>query len=122
MVGYQTPLLLAAQGNHVDVMKALVAAGADPKAFAQDGSNVLMAAANSGHVEAVEYAYELNPDIKAFTESKSTVMHAAVTGSTQTPLNRRSAKSFSSSRAKARTSTTRRQWPYAYHGCRRSAD
>jgi ankyrin repeat protein len=79
--GEQTPLMVAARANHVEVMRALIGAGADPKLKAQDGSTLLMAAANSGHVEAVTYAYELNPDIKALTNTKSTVMHAAVTGS-----------------------------------------
>jgi ankyrin repeat protein len=82
--GEQTPLMLAARANHVDVMKALVAAGADPKLRAQDGSTLLMAAANSGHLEPVEYAWELDKDaVKAVTDTKQSVMHAAVTGSLQ---------------------------------------
>ena len=65
-------------------MKALVAAKADPKLKAQDGSTLLMAAANSGHLEPVEYAYSLDPEsIKAVTDAKAAVMHAAVTGSLQ---------------------------------------
>ena len=82
--GEQTPLMLAARANHTDVMKALVAAGADPKIRAQDGGTLLMAAANSGHVDPVAYAWELDPAaIKAQTETKSEVMHASVTGSLQ---------------------------------------
>jgi uncharacterized protein len=81
--GEQTSLLLAARANRESVMRALVAAGADPKIKAQDGTTLLMAAASSGHVEVVKYAYELSPDINAVTERKSTVMHAAVTGSMQ---------------------------------------
>src|SRR6202035_425863 len=38
--GEQTPLMMAARGNHVDVMHALTEAGADPKLKAQDGSTV----------------------------------------------------------------------------------
>ena len=80
--GEQTPLMLAARANKVDIMKALVKAGADPKLKAQDGSTLLMAAANSGHVDVVQYAYELDPTaIKAQTETKSEVMHASVSGS-----------------------------------------
>jgi len=82
--GEQTPLMFAARGNHVEVMHALIDAGADPKLRAQDGSTLLMAAANSGHVEAVKYAYDLDPDIKALTNTKAAVMHSAVTGSMQT--------------------------------------
>jgi len=82
--GEQTPLLLAARADRDGVMRALIAAGADPKMKAQDGTTLLMAAAGSGHVEVVKYAYELSPDISAVTDRKSTVMHAAVTGSMQT--------------------------------------
>jgi ankyrin repeat protein len=83
--GEQTPLMLAARGDHLEAMKALVAAGADPKLRAQDGSTLLMAAANSGHIDVVQYAWELDPDaVKAQTDTKSAVMHAAVTGSMQT--------------------------------------
>jgi ankyrin repeat protein len=78
IVGGQTPLMLAAKANKEEVMKALVAAGADPKATAQDGSNLLMAAAGTGHVEITQYAFELDPDIKTITDDKRTVMHAAV--------------------------------------------
>jgi ankyrin repeat protein len=82
--GEQTPLMLAARADHLDVMHALVAAGADPKLTAQDGSTLLMAAANSGHLDAVEYAWELDPGaVKAVTDTKAAVMHAAVTGSMQ---------------------------------------
>ena len=38
--GEQTPLLLAARNNHVDVMRALIEAGADTKLKAQDGAGL----------------------------------------------------------------------------------
>ncbi len=44
--GEQTPLMMAARGDHEETMRALVAAGADPALRAQDGANVLMAAAS----------------------------------------------------------------------------
>jgi uncharacterized protein len=81
--GEQTPVMLAARGNHVDVMHALIAAGADPKLKAQDGTTLLMAAAGSGHIEAVQYAYELVPDVAAVTTSKQTVIHTALVGTLQ---------------------------------------
>jgi ankyrin repeat protein len=82
--GEQTPLMLAARADHVGIMKALIAAKADPKLRAQDGSTLLMAAANSGHLDVVEYAYSLDPEsIKAQTDTKSEVMHASVNGSMQ---------------------------------------
>lgn len=79
-VGEQTPLLLAAKANHEDVMRALVAGGADVSLKAQDGSTLLMAAAGSGHVEPVKYAWELDPHPAAVTDTGATVMHASVTG------------------------------------------
>jgi ankyrin repeat protein len=79
--GQTSALFFAAQGNHVDVMRALVAAGADPKLRPEDGSTLLMAAASSGHVEPVKYSFELDPDIKAVSaRRKSTVLHYALTG------------------------------------------
>jgi ankyrin repeat protein len=81
--GEQTPLLLAARANHEDVMRALVAGGADAKMKAQDGTTLLMAAASSGHIGPVKYAYELDPEIKAVTNRKSDVMHAAVIATVQ---------------------------------------
>jgi ankyrin repeat protein len=80
-IGEQTPLLMAARANHEDVMRALVAGGADPKLKAQDGSTLLMSAAGSGHIETVRYAYGLDSDVKAVTDTGRTVMHASVLGS-----------------------------------------
>ncbi|MEO8663599.1 MAG: ankyrin repeat domain-containing protein [Bryobacteraceae bacterium] len=78
-VGEQTALMLAAKENHEDVMRALVAGGADSKIKAQDGTTLLMAAAGSGHLSTVKYAYELDADVNALTTRKSSVIHAAVT-------------------------------------------
>jgi len=81
VTGEQTPLMLAAKADHVDVMRALVAGGADVQLKAQDGTTVLSAAAGSGHLDAVQYAYELNPDVKvASVVTGLTLMHAAVLG------------------------------------------
>jgi ankyrin repeat protein len=76
--GEQTPLMLAARRDHEDVMRALVAAGADPTLRAQDGSNLLMMAAVGARIKTVKYAYELDPRVDLLTESKATVMHSAV--------------------------------------------
>src|SRR6185295_11902823 len=81
--GEQTPLLLAAKANRADVVRALVAGGADPKLKAQDGSTLLMMAVGSGHVEAVQYAYQLDSDVKAVNATNATLMHAAVSGTMQ---------------------------------------
>ena len=72
--------MLALRGNHLDVAAALVAAGADTKVKAQDGSSLLMAAVSSGHVEAVKYAWQFDQDPKVVTDNGTTLMHASVTG------------------------------------------
>ena len=77
--GEQTPLMVAARGNHEETMRALVAAGADPALRAQDGTGVLMAAVSGAKVTTVKYAYELDPNIKVVAAgSGNTLMHAAV--------------------------------------------
>jgi uncharacterized protein len=76
--GAQTPLMFAARGDHEAVMRALVAAGADPNARAQDGTSVLMAAAAGARLTTFKYAYEIDPHVDVVTTTGNTIMHAAV--------------------------------------------
>jgi len=76
--GEQTPLMLAARGDHEAVMRALVAAGADPTLRAQDGSSLLMAAAAGSRLKTFKYAYEIDPRVDGVTASGNTIMHVAV--------------------------------------------
>jgi len=77
--GEQTPLMMAARANHEEIMRALVAAGANPSLHAQDGSNLLMAAAAGAKIQTFKYAYELNPEVDVVTTpAGNTPMHAAV--------------------------------------------
>jgi ankyrin repeat protein len=76
--GEQTPLMMAARGDHEDVMRTLVDAGADPALKAQDGTSVLMAAASGARLAAFTYAYEIDPHVDAVTTTGNTVMHVAV--------------------------------------------
>ena len=76
--GQDTPLLAAAIGAYIGVMRQLTAAGADPHARTQDGATLLMQAARAGKLPVVEYAYTLDDDISAETSIGRTVMHAAV--------------------------------------------
>jgi ankyrin repeat protein len=78
LAGEQTPLMMAARGDHEDVMRALVAAGADPTLKAQDGASVLMAAAAGARLKTFTYAYEIDPNVDAVTTTGNTVMHVAV--------------------------------------------
>ena len=76
--GEQTPLMMAARGDHEDVMRALVAAGADPALKAQDGIDLLMAAAAGARLKTFKYAFEIDPHVDVVTTTGNTVMHVAV--------------------------------------------
>jgi cytohesin len=76
--GALTPLMLAARGDHEDVMRALVAAGADPSLRSENGSNLVMLAASSARIDAVKYAYELDPQVDLVLPGGNTIMHSAV--------------------------------------------
>ena len=77
--GEQTPLMMAARGDHLETMRALVAGGADPLIRAQDGTNLLMAAASGGRLATVKYAYELDPNVDVVTTGTgNTIMHVSV--------------------------------------------
>ncbi|HUC75986.1 MAG TPA: ankyrin repeat domain-containing protein [Vicinamibacterales bacterium] len=76
--GEQTPLMMAARGDHEDVMRALVAAGGNPNLKAQDGTSVLMAAAAGARLATFKYAYEIDPNVDGMTTAGDTIMHVAV--------------------------------------------
>lgn len=76
--GEDTPLLAAALGGHLDVMRQLVAAGARTTARTQDGATLLMQAVRSAQMPVIEYAFTLDDDVRARTSIGRTVMHAAV--------------------------------------------
>jgi ankyrin repeat protein len=78
--GEQTALLLAAKFNHVDVMRALIDAGADVKLKNQDGASLFLAAAGSGHVTAAQLAYQYDRDVKAVDNYGYTAMHESMSG------------------------------------------
>jgi ankyrin repeat protein len=71
--------MLAAKADHEDVMRALVAAGADPTLRAEDGSSLLMTAAAGARLKTFKYAFELDPHVDVVAASNATIMHAAVT-------------------------------------------
>ena len=76
--GEQTPLMVAARSDHEDVMRALVAAGADPSLRAQDGTSLLMAAASGARLATFKYAFAIDPNVDVVTTAGTTVMHTAV--------------------------------------------
>jgi ankyrin repeat protein len=75
--GSLTPLMIAARANQLEVMKALVAAGADPKLRADNGATTLMYAAGA-KVATVKYAYEIDPNVDVVNQSGQTPIHASV--------------------------------------------
>jgi uncharacterized protein len=89
-----TPFYLAAGAGNVAAMRALAAAGADPKIPTKENTSPLMVAAGVGRfearseaqdrnaLEAVKVALELGNDVNARGESEWTALHgAAYTGS-----------------------------------------
>jgi ankyrin repeat protein len=94
-----TPFFLAAKYIEIDMMRALVAAGADPLLRAQDGTTPLMAAAGIGYkggetrrgrehhqlppdderrvLEAVKMAIGLGADVNATNQAGDTALHGA---------------------------------------------
>src|SRR5207248_1498537 len=94
-----TPLLLAAKFLEVDMMRALLAKGADPRATLQDGTTLLMLAAGAGSqarlfdrreriailkesdeaqaLAAATLAIERRADVNAANQAGETALHAA---------------------------------------------
>ncbi len=64
-LGAYTPLFLASQSGHADVMDALIKGGADPKAGDPAGTTPLMEAAASGHTDAVQVLLDHGVDVNA---------------------------------------------------------
>jgi len=84
-----TPFLIAARANDVDVMRELLARGADPLIPTSNGTTPLMMAAGVGHepgitrstegeaLEAVYLSVELGADVTAVNEAGDTALHGA---------------------------------------------
>ncbi len=75
--GSVTPLMSAARANHRDVMRILIAGGADPSLKADNGTTLLMFA-SGGKLDTVKYAYELDPHVDVVNQLGQTLMHAAI--------------------------------------------
>lgn len=84
-----TPFMLAAMDGHPELMKLLVARGADPQLATNQKTTALMVAAGLGRVPAeslvtepqtlaaVQLALELGADVKAANAEGSTALHGA---------------------------------------------
>ncbi|MEQ6333705.1 ankyrin repeat domain-containing protein [Sphingobium sp. MK2] len=80
------PLLIAAANGRKDVMALLLAAGADPRFVAVDGTNVLLAAARGGSAATLGYALSLAPAVDVADADGMTVLHVLVAGGVQPEL------------------------------------
>ncbi len=81
--GSLTPLMVAARANQLDVMKMLVAAGADPKIRADNGTSTLMYGASAKLATVTKYAYEIDPNVDVVNQSGQTPIHASISGGVQ---------------------------------------
>jgi uncharacterized protein len=70
--------MVAARYDREEVMRVLVAAGANPSLKAQDGTTLLMAAAAGARIKTFKYAYELDPHVDVVTTTGNMPMHVAV--------------------------------------------
>jgi ankyrin repeat protein len=93
-----TPFLRAAKSGDIEMMRALVAGGADPKLAMPNGSNALLYAAGLGWrngspaapsydqgsdeeaVEAIGFLLGLGFDIQGTNDAGDTALHAAISG------------------------------------------
>ncbi|HUG72241.1 MAG TPA: ankyrin repeat domain-containing protein, partial [Steroidobacteraceae bacterium] len=86
--GGDTLLMLAAARGRADVMRALLAAGADANAKRNDGGTALMAAVANIRAEAVQVLLTAKADVNAVDNNGSTALMLAVPDSQMaSPLN-----------------------------------
>lgn len=70
-------LVWAASCGHVDVVKALTAAGADVNARSEDGKTALHKSASYGHVNVVKALIAAGADVNARSKDGDTALHSA---------------------------------------------
>jgi ankyrin repeat protein len=118
-----TPFVLAAKAADATVMRALAAAGADPKIPTEDGTTALMLAAGMGRsegadqntsgefaraLEAVTLAIELGVDVNAVNRGGQTALHGAASTSADSVI-----EYLASKGAKVDVQDTKGQTPLA---------
>jgi len=74
--------MIAARANQIEVMRVLMAGGADPALRADNGTSTLMFGA-AGKLDTVKYAYELDPHVDVVNKAGQTPMHASLGGGVQ---------------------------------------
>lgn len=80
------PLLIAAAYGRKDAMALLLAAGADPRFVAADGTNVVLAAARGGSAATLDYALSLSLAVDVAGANGMTALHLVLAGGVQPEL------------------------------------
>src|SRR5262249_55924687 len=73
-----TPFLAAAQTGNVTMMKELMAAGADPKEKATDGTGALMLSVTSRKLDAVKMLVDLGAGVNDAPAGRGSPLHSAI--------------------------------------------
>lgn len=79
----QTPLMIAAEKGHLEVVRYLVAAGADMGKEAPSGTTAILLAALAGHPEVLRFLVEAGAPINGGAGSVSTPLGMAVMNSSE---------------------------------------
>lgn len=80
------PLLIAAANGHEAAMKLLVAARADARFVAADGTNIVLAAVRGGDAATLDYALRLAPDVNVANARGMTPLHLLLGSGVQPAL------------------------------------
>ena len=72
-----TALIVASSGGHLEIVQALLAAGADVNAIIERGFTALIVASSRGHLEIVLALLAAEADVNARTENGFTALTAA---------------------------------------------
>ena len=69
-----TALIIASQRGYLDIVKALIAAGADVNAASKDGNTALTVASSNGHLEVVKALIAKRADVNAADKDGNTAL------------------------------------------------